>query len=86
MVAFVTVLNLLFPYLAVISHYIIHWASNIKIDIFIPKPRLFDQDERQHIHDLSLQTGDRPFSVSSPESMILCKLEWHEMGSRVSNR
>ena len=85
-VAFVTVLHLLFPYLVVISHYIIYWASNMKIDMFIPKPRLLDQDEHQHIHYLSLQTGDRPFSVSSPESMILRTLEWDEMGGRVSNR
>jgi hypothetical protein len=60
--------------------------TGMKIDVFIPKARAFDQDELQHIHYLPLERGGRSFPVSSPEAMILRKLEWYEMGGRVSKR
>ena len=56
------------------------------MDIFIPKLRAFDQDASQHTRQQPLQQGGRPFSVASPENMIINKLEWYEMGGRVSTR
>jgi hypothetical protein len=68
------------------SFNIIHLASILKVDVFIPKSRLFDQEE---LHRTRLQTlieGSRPFYVASPEGTILNKLEWYRMGGEVSDR
>lgn len=68
------------------SFNMISFETSMKIDIFIPKPRAFDQDELQHLLYLPLEPGGRVFLVASPESTVLRKLEWYEMDGRVSNR
>lgn len=64
----------------------IFFDTSMKIDIFIPKLRPFDQDEIQHIQHLPLKEGERTFPVASPEAMVLRKLEWYDMGGRMSDR
>lgn len=63
------------------SFNIIFFDTSMKIGIFIPKPRAFDLDELQHIQYLPLEPGGRVFPVSSPESIVLRKLEWYASGA-----
>ena len=58
----------------------------MKVDVFIPKRRAFDQDAVQSLRRQPLMKGGREFMLASPENMVINKLEWYEMGGQVSNR
>ena len=58
----------------------------MKVDVFIPKRRAFDQDAVQSLRRQPLMKGGREFMLASPENMVVNKLEWYEMGGQVSNR
>lgn len=64
----------------------IHLDTILKVDVFIPKSRLFDQEELHRTQLKTLEGSSRPFYVSSPEGTILSKLEWYRMGDEVSDR
>jgi hypothetical protein len=64
----------------------IHLASMLKIDVFIPKARQFAQQEHIRSRPKVIVEGSRPFLFSSPEDIILNKLEWYRMGNEVSTR
>src|SRR6266516_5179097 len=66
------------------SFNIIHQGTILKVDVFIPKSRLFDQEELRRAQQEVLLEGTRPFNVASPEGTILNKLEWYRMGGEVS--
>jgi hypothetical protein len=68
------------------SFNVIHLDTMLKVDIFIPKSRLFDQEELRRVQQEVLSEGTRPFNVASPEGTILNKLEWYRMGGEVSDR
>ncbi len=68
------------------SFNIIYLSTMTKVDIFIPKTRSFAQQERLRSRPVILITGTRPFLLSSPEDIILNKLEWYKMGGEVSTR
>lgn len=68
------------------SFNLISHVTFMKVDIFIPKLRAFDQDALQRVQTLPLQGGGREFVVAAPEATIVHKLEWYEMGGRVSGR
>ena len=68
------------------SFSVVHFGTSIKVDIFIPKTRLFDQEEMRRFEPKMLEGSDRPFNVASPEGTILNKLEWYKMGGGVSDR
>jgi hypothetical protein len=68
------------------SFNVIHLDTMLKVDVFIPKSRLFDQEELRRSQQEVLLEGTRPFSVASPEGTILNKLEWYRMGGEVSDR
>ena len=68
------------------SFNVIHQDTILKVDIFIPKSRLFDQEELYRVQQEVLLEGTRPFNVASPEGTILNKLEWYRMGGEVSDR
>jgi hypothetical protein len=68
------------------SFNVIHLDTMLKVDVFIPKSRLFDQEELQRAQQEILIEGTRPFNVASPEGTILNKLEWYRMGGEVSDR
>jgi hypothetical protein len=68
------------------SFNIIHLDTMLKVDVFIPKSRLFDQEELRRSQQEVLLEGTRPFNVASPEGTILNKLEWYRMGGEVSDR
>ncbi len=64
----------------------IHLDTMLKVDVFIPKTRLFDQEELRRVRLEVLVEGTRPFYTASPEGTILNKLEWYRMGGEVSDR
>jgi hypothetical protein len=64
----------------------IHLDTMLKVDVFIPKTRLFDQEEFRRTQLQTLIEGTRPFYVASPEGTILNKLEWYRMGNEISDR
>jgi hypothetical protein len=68
------------------SFNVIHQDTILKVDIFIPKSRLFDQEELHRVQSKVLEGSDRLFFVASPEGTILNKLEWYRMGGEVSDR
>ena len=68
------------------SFNVIHLNTMLKVDVFIPKSRLFDQEELRRAQLEVLSEGTRPFNVASPEGTILNKLEWYRMGGEVSDR
>ena len=68
------------------SFNIIHLDTMLKVDVYIPKSRSFDQEELQRVQQEVLLEGTRPINVASPEGTILNKLEWYRMGGEVSDR
>jgi hypothetical protein len=68
------------------SFNIIYLDSMFKVDIFLPKPRPFAQQERLRARKEVIEAGTRPFYLSSPEDIILNKLEWYKMGNEISTR
>lgn len=60
---------------------VIHNGTSIKVDIFLPKARRFDQQNFQHIRQKQLDESEegRLFYLISPEDVILNKLEWYKM-------
>ena len=68
------------------SFNLIYLASMFKVDVFLPKPRPFTQQERLRARKAVIEEGTRSFYLSSPEDIILNKLEWYKMGNEISNR
>lgn len=68
------------------SFNLISQETFIKVDVFIPKLRAFDQDALRHLRQRSLDRKGRTFPVASPENMVINKLEWYKMGGHVSAR
>jgi hypothetical protein len=66
---------------------LIHYETAFKVDIFIRKSRAFDQMQLER-RRMSVITTDPEQSVyvTSPEDIILSKLEWYRMGGEVSER
>ena len=67
---------------------VIHLDTMFKVDIFLPKKRLFDQAVRQRVQKSELRVLEEHgvFNIESPEDVILSKLEWYKMGGGVSER
>ncbi|MDQ2715725.1 MAG: hypothetical protein M3Z08_12525 [Chloroflexota bacterium] len=68
------------------SFNIIHLDTMLKIDVFLSKARLFDQETQRRVQQKTLAGSDRPFYMASPEDVILNKLEWYKMSQGVSDR
>lgn len=68
------------------SFNLIYLDTMFKVDIFLPKPRLFTEQERLRARKEVIEEGTRPFYLSSPEDIILNKLEWYKMGDEISTR
>ncbi|HVB22933.1 MAG TPA: hypothetical protein VNG51_13405 [Ktedonobacteraceae bacterium] len=62
----------------------IHFATMLKIDVYLPKERPFDQEIRHRARQKLLD--EHTFYFASPEDTILTKLEWYRMGGEVSER
>ncbi|MBT9586930.1 hypothetical protein IV102_26550 [bacterium] len=66
------------------SFNLIHFESQYKIDLFVSKNRPFDRcrAKRRRIPD----GFPANFWVSSPDDMVLIKLEWYRSGRQLSDR
>ena len=70
------------------SFNIIHLETMFKIDIFLKKSSLYDEEvfKRKRRENLDEESGDAEFFVSSGEDIILNKLGWFRMGGEVAER
>ncbi len=66
---------------------LIDLSSILKIDIFVSKQRDFDRSVFSRITLRSIGTNDGPkYWMTSAEDILLSKLEWFELGNRLSER
>lgn len=69
------------------SFNLVHLASMIKVDVFLAPDRPFDRSKVQRAQPGRITASNpRSFRLTSPEDIILQKLEWYAMGGRVSER
>lgn len=69
------------------SFNLIHLESMFKVDLFVRKPRPFDQAQfNRRISAILATDPERTAFVASAEDTILAKLEWYQMGGGVSDR
>ena len=66
---------------------VIHLESMMKVDVFIAKDRAFDQHQLKRVVRKSIHPdSDQSIPFSSPEDVILAKLEWYRIGEEISER
>ncbi|MCK4312093.1 MAG: hypothetical protein KAW88_05095 [Candidatus Cloacimonetes bacterium] len=70
------------------SFNLIHLETIIKIDVFIHKPQPYSEEVLQRRQKDTLVESEfaLEFYFSSPEDVILNKLQWFKMGERVSEQ
>lgn len=69
------------------SFNVIHFKTMFKIDIFILKDRKFDESAlKRRREDTLSEASNVKLFISSPEDIILYKLEWYKLGGYVSER
>jgi hypothetical protein len=69
------------------SFNIIHRESMFKVDVFIPRQRLFEKMQFSRARrEILSKEPEAQAMVSSPEDTLLAKLEWYRMGGEVSER
>jgi hypothetical protein len=70
------------------SFNLIHLKTMIKIDVFFHKADLYAQQSLNRKRKDTIEEGDGAlkFYFSSPEDIIISKLQWYEMGDRTSER
>lgn len=69
------------------SFNLIHYDTAFKVDIFVRKSRSFDQMQLERRKPSVITTDpEQSIYVTSPEDVILSKLEWYRMGGEVSER
>ncbi len=69
------------------SFNLVHLTTLFKIDIFLPKSRLFDEQqfENRALYVVA-ENPERSAYVASAEDTILAKLEWYRLGNEISER
>lgn len=69
------------------SFNVIHLDTMIKIDVFIVKDQPYDSEAfTRRQPDTLDEESSRKFYLSSPEDVVLSKLQWYEAGGRVSEQ
>ena len=70
------------------SFNIIHLETIFKIDIFLKKGSLYDEEafKRKRKETLDEESGDAEFFISSSEDIILNKLGWFRIGGEIAER
>jgi len=64
---------------------IIHLESLLKVDMFLPQNRPFDQLVLRRAQLHLLGENCQPFYIASPEDFILTQLVWHRRGGKVGD-
>lgn len=67
------------------SFNMIHLGTMFKVDIFLPKSRMFDQMQLER-RGRGVLLAERTAWVASAEDTVLAKLEWFRLGGEVSER
>jgi len=69
------------------SFNVIHLETMFKVDVFVRKQRPFDQAQFERRAAQVVATDpERTAYVTSPEDIVLVKLEWFRIGGEVSDR
>lgn len=68
------------------SFNVIHFATSLKIDIFIVKDTPFMRQQMQRAQPAILPPGNQLFMIASREDTILAKLDWYRKGGETSQR
>ena len=69
------------------SFNIIHRESMFKVDVFVPRPRLFIKMQFSRARKENLSSDPQMAAIlASPEDTLLAKLEWYRLGGEVSER
>lgn len=69
------------------SFNLIHQKTMFKVDIFIPKPRPFDQSQlARRENKIIAHDPDCKAWIASAEDTVLAKLEWYRLGNEISER
>lgn len=70
------------------SFNLLHLATMVKLDVFLPKQRAFDAEVARRTQQDTLEEAPsaRLVNILSPEDVILTKLEWYRAGNQVSER
>ncbi len=70
-----------------VSFNVIHRETMFKVDVFVAKPRAFDQSQLNRARKETL-ASEPPLQamVASAEDTLLAKLEWYRMGGETSER
>jgi hypothetical protein len=69
------------------SFNVIHLETMFKVDVFVRKPRPFDQAQfDRRVAQVIATEPERTAYVASAEDTVLAKLEWFRMGGEVSER
>jgi hypothetical protein len=67
------------------SFNLVHLDTMVKVDVFIPKGEPFDQSTLLRHHSTVLDKSDpHSFQLTSPEDIILLKLDWFRQGGAES--
>jgi hypothetical protein len=67
------------------SFNVIHLKTFIKVDVFIPDESVYSKLEAERVRQRLVGEGElaREYKVSSPEDIILRKLQWYRLGGEV---
>lgn len=70
------------------SFNLIHLETMLKVDVFVLKSRVYDQNafQRKRKDRLSVDPAGDSFYFASPEDVVLNKLEWFRLGRELSER
>lgn len=69
------------------SFNLIHFATAMKVDVFLPKLRRFDGGEFTRSRKMRVEEGsDIEASVCCAEDIVIAKLEWYRLGGEDSER
>ncbi len=70
------------------SFNVVHLPTVMKIDVFLPKERVFDRAALERAVPLPLdpEASGPAYPVASSEDVVLAKLEWFWAGGEVSDR
>jgi hypothetical protein len=69
------------------SFNVIHLETMLKVDVFIPRKRIFDQSQlARGLTQIVTSNPERRAVLASPEDTVLAKLEWYRLGGETSDR
>ncbi len=69
------------------SFNLIHLKTMFKVDVFIRKERPFDRIQfERRVEQVFATDPEQKAFITSPEDIILAKLEWYRLGNEISDR